>query len=149
MEKKRAVAAAVIVLALTGLLVGVVAAEKALGLPATASGQVSNFRMSDSCAGLPVTQFPLGTKTVYALFDYANLQDQVLIIRVWNNLAQKEFEHSGTYTGSGTECVPIPYSLFPGGVHATNLYDEEYLKDTEIWEGPYGVSLPLVLKNHR
>jgi len=149
MEKKRAVAAAVIVLALTGLLVGAVAAEKAPGLPATASGQVSNFRMSDSCDGPPVITFPLGTKTVYVVFGYADMQGEVRIIRVKNNLGDTVFEHPDTYTGSGTECIAVPYPLFPGGPHVTNMYDEGYLRATLIWEGPYGVGLPLVLKNHR
>lgn len=95
------------------------------GLPTSvaAEGTVKNFRMSDSTTGAAMTNFPSGTSTVYVIFDYADMQNETLTIKVYGPGGVVLYEKGKSYTGSGTEAIPITAS---GGAFAdatsTNPY---------------------------
>jgi len=95
------------------------------GLPTSvaAEGTVKNFRMSDSTTGAAMTNFPSGTSTVYAIFDYADMQNETLTVKVYGPGGVVLYEKGKSYTGSGTEAIPITAS---GGAFAdatsTNPY---------------------------
>lgn len=98
--------------------------------------EIANLRMSDAPEGPSVPQFPSGTSVVYVVFDYANMQDEEVRTRVYNNVGDILFEETKKYTGSGTESVAIspPTGVFPDGAYATNLYKGKYLNSTTLWE---------------
>jgi len=95
------------------------------GLPTSvaAEGTVKNFRMSDSASGAAMTNFPSGISTVYVIFDYADMQNETLTIKVYGPGGVVLYEKGKSYTGSGTEAIPITAS---GGAFAdatsTNPY---------------------------
>lgn len=95
------------------------------GLPTSvaAEGTVKNFRMSDSTTGAAMTNFPSGTSTVYVIFDYADMQNETLTVKVYGPGGVVLYEKGKSYTGSGTEAIPITAS---GGAFAdatsTNPY---------------------------
>jgi len=88
-----------LVLCLSALLASVVYA-----------GTTSNEHMSDSPYGPPVTQFPPGTTTVYVVFDYTDMQNEEITIKVWDPIrAEFLFEQTETYSGSGTKSIEVRY----------------------------------------
>lgn len=95
------------------------------GLPTSvaAEGTVKNFRMSDSASGAAMTNFPSGISTVYVIFDYADMQNETLTVKVYGPGGVVLYEKGKAYTGSGTEAIPITAS---GGAFAdatsTNPY---------------------------
>ncbi len=90
---------------------------------AVAEGTVKNFRLSDSATGAAMTNFPSGISTVYVIFDYADMQDETLTIKVYGPGGVVLCAKVKPYTGSGTEAIPIATS---GGAFAdatsTNPY---------------------------
>jgi hypothetical protein len=94
-----------------------------LPLSVTAEGTVKNFRMSDSPTGTAMTNFPSGISTVYVIFDYADMQNETLTVKVYGPGGVVLYEKGKSYTGSGTEAIPIAAS---GGAFAdatsTNPY---------------------------
>jgi len=98
--------------------------------------EIANPRMSDAPEGPSVPQFPSGTSVVYLVFDYANMQDEEVRTRVYNNVGDILFEETKKYTGSGTESVAIssPTGVFADGAYATNLYRGGYLNSTTLWQ---------------
>lgn len=104
-----------LVLCLSALLVNVVYA-----------GITSNEHMSDTPYGPPVTQFPPGTTTVYVVFDYTDMQNEEITVKVWDPIrAEFLFERTEIYSGSGTESIEVRYpggGAFPDGVYVTVFY---------------------------
>lgn len=113
---------------------------------------VTNFYMSNACDGSPMTEFPLGTRTVYVVFDYVDMNNNEVGLRIndssptpWNLW----FEHAKIYSGSGRECLAASYPACRTSVHVTNiLLGGFHHKQPIIWRGPHGVCLPLLFKDH-
>lgn len=96
------------------------------GLPTSvaAEGTVKNFRMSDSTTGAAMTNFPSGTSTVYVIFDYADMQNETLTVKVYGPGGVVLYEKGKSYTGSGTEAIPITAS---GGAFADSTSTNPYV----------------------
>ncbi len=73
---------------------------------------ISNAHMSDTPYGPPMAQFPSGTTVVYVVFGYADMQNEEIRVRVYDQLGRILFEQVEAYTGSGTESIAV---LGPGG----------------------------------
>jgi hypothetical protein len=88
-----------------------------------ASG-IKNFRMSDAPDGPALTDFPSGTGTVYVVFDYLDLAEETIRVRVYNHDGIVLFDRTDTHSGSGTASIAIPGydGLFPDGPYVTTLY---------------------------
>jgi hypothetical protein len=114
--------------------------------------QVSNVRMSHTPYGLPVTHFPPGTTVVYVVFDYADMQNDEIRVRVYDNVGDVLFEQVKAYTGSGTESIEVlapEGGAFPEGRYVTNLYTFVFPIKTIIWDvGRWYVYLPLMFKDY-
>jgi len=114
--------------------------------------EVSNVRMSDTPYGPPVTHFPPGTTVVYLVFDYADMENDEIGVRVYDNVGNVLFEQVEAYTGSGTESIEVwapEGGIFPGGRYVTNLYVFVFPFKTIIWEvGGWYVYVPTVFKDH-
>jgi len=97
---------------------------------------LANVRLSDSPDGPAMTQFPSGVTTVYAIFDYADMVNEPIKVRVYDNYGTILFEVTRNYTGSGTESIATMTSegYFPDGRYVTNFYRGEYVSRTIIWE---------------
>lgn len=100
---KRVILAAVtlaLALALTFLLSGALAASPQ---NLSADSTITNLRMSAISGGPARVNFPTGTQTVYASFDYANTGGTLTgILTVKDDLATI-FQDSRSYSGSGTQ----------------------------------------------
>jgi hypothetical protein len=88
-----------------------------------ASG-IKNFRMSDAPDGPALTDFPSGTGTVYVIFDYLDLAEETIRVRVYNYDGIVLFDRTDTYSGSGTASIAISGydGLLPDGPYVTTLY---------------------------
>ncbi len=113
-------------------------------------GEIKNLRMSISPDGLPKEEFIEGTRTVWAVFDYADVEAEVGI---------DAYEgHTGFYespriplTGSGTKAISVTYYYvtgFPPGPYRTHVVKDGYVDGVTNWSVLHRVYLPLVLKNH-
>ncbi len=115
-----------LVLCLSALLVSVVYA-----------GITSNEHMSDAHYGPPVTQFPSGTTVVYVVFDYSDMQNEEITIKVWSPTGEVLFEQAQLYSGTDTESIEIPGpegEAFPDGRYATNFYRGILIYKTLVWD---------------
>jgi len=97
---------------------------------------LANIRLSDTPNGSAMTQFPSGITTVYAIFDYADMVNEPIRVRVYDNYGTILFEQTKNYSGSGTETVATTTTegYFPDGRYVTNFYRGEYVSRTIIWE---------------
>jgi hypothetical protein len=95
-------------------------------LPTTvaAEGTVKNFRVSDSASGAAMTNFPSGISTVYVIFDYADMQNETITVKVYGPGGVVLYEKGKSYTGSGTEAIPIAAS---GGAFADAVSTNPYV----------------------
>jgi len=89
-----------------------------------AEGTVKNFRLSDSPTGPAMTNFPSGISTVYVIFDYADMQNETLTVKVYGPGGIVLYEKGKAYTGSGTESIPIVAS---GGAFADAVSTNPYV----------------------
>jgi hypothetical protein len=105
---------------------------------------LANARLSDTPDGPAMTQFPSGTTTAYAVFDYADMANEPIKVRVYDNYGSILFEQTQNYTGSGTESVATTTSegYFPDGRYVTNFYIGEYVARTIIWDVGEPVAQP-------
>jgi len=86
---------------------------------------VSNLHMSDTPYGPPVPRFPSGTAVVYVVFDYYNMQNNEVRIRIHDQLGTVLFDQVEAYTGSGTESIEVwgpGGGAFADGWYVTSLY---------------------------
>lgn len=97
---------------------------------------LANVRLSDTPDGPAMTHFPSGVTTVYAIFDYNDMVNEPIKVRVYDNYGTILFEVTRNYTGSGTESIATTTSegYFPDGRYVTNFYRGEYVSRTIIWE---------------
>jgi len=131
---KRLVVPIMIALCLTIVLANVAMAQS-----------LTNARLSDTPDGSAMTQFPSGTTMVYAIFDYADMVNEPIKVRLYDNYGSVLFEQTQTYTGAGTESVAITTSegYFPDGRYVTNFYRGEYVSRTIIWDVGEPVAQPI------
>jgi|GEM_PF-4554862 len=106
-------------LALTFLLSGALAAAPQ---NLSADGTITNLRMSATMGGAAKVNFPPGTQTVYASFDYAHTGGTLTgILTVKDDLATI-FQNSRAYTGSGTQTFTIRGTdVFTAYLHSANI----------------------------
>jgi len=125
-----------IALCLTILLASVAMAQEA---------RLANIHLSDAPDGQAMTQFPSGTAVVYAIFDYTDLAEEQIKVRVYDNYGSILFEQTKPYTGSGTETVATSpkEGVFPDGRYVTNFYRGEYVSRTIIWDVGEPVARPV------
>jgi len=116
-----------IALALTISLISIAVAQKP---------RLANVHLSDTPDGPAMTQFPSGTTVVYAIFDYVDMVEEPIKVRVYDNYGSILFEQTKTYSGSGTESIATTTTegYFPDGRYVTNFYRGEYVSRTIIWE---------------
>jgi hypothetical protein len=85
------------------------------------------------------------------VFDYADMQNDEIRVRVYDNIGNVLFEQVEAYTGSGTESIEVwapEGGAFPGGRYLTNLYTFVFPIKSIIWDvGRWYVYLPLVVKD--
>jgi len=115
-----------LVLCLSALLASVVYA-----------GITSNEHMSDTHHGPSVAQFPSGISAVYVVFDYSDMHNEEITIKVWSPIGELLFEHIQAYADSGTESIEVPGpegGAFPDGRYATNFYRGILSYKTLIWD---------------
>ena len=104
--------AIVISLAFTGVLIRAVPA-KVVSSPATQQGTITNLHMSDSLDGPPTLLFPVGTETVYLVFDYSNMTGEEWQIVVTDAGGNALYDETHSYTGEDIECIPITHTSGP------------------------------------
>jgi hypothetical protein len=100
---------------------------------------VTDFYMSDTPYGPPVTQFPSGTTVVYVVFDYVDVQDEEIRVRIYDRGGTVLFEQAKSYSGSGTESIEVlgpDGEAFPDGpFYMTNLYSGLFvIKPPVFWD---------------
>jgi hypothetical protein len=128
MKSKRVVLVAVVIaLALTVVLIGAVAAKVVSSLVTDEQNVIRNLHMSDSCEGPDMILFPSDTETVYVVFDYFGMQGQQPY-RTAVTDGVELYNHSDSYTGSGTECITVTHTSGP-------IPPDTYR--TQIWAGDY------------
>jgi len=137
----------VLVLCSSGLLMGIAAAQWAVNSPALAHKvylpficknyvgppRVSDFHMSDSCAGPSMDEFPLGTQCVYAIFNYLDMQGDEIRVKIYYGPPPPLFDRAENYQGTGRECIEV-CGDFPSGRYLTNCYLGGFPIKTVIWE---------------
>jgi hypothetical protein len=119
-------------------------------------GEITNLHMSISPDGPPSTEFMPGTRTVWAVFDYAYMEGNEVGIDV-------VYEETGagiqppvitaetSLTGSGTKAISVTHQYltgFPSDQYRTHIVKDGYVDGVENWSVLHVVYLPLVLKNH-
>jgi hypothetical protein len=113
-------------------------------------GEITNLRMSISPDGPPATEFIEGTRKVWAVFDYADMEGNEVGIDV---LEGNEYIHQSprvSLTGSGTKAISVTHHYvtgFPADQYRTHVVKDGYLDGVKTWSVLHGVYLPLVLKN--
>lgn len=137
------------------LLMGIALILGLTALPAnTIYADVTGVRMSDTPGGAEMTQFPSGTSMVYVVIDYAEMHDEVLMARVYDDEGDLLFVEAKAFTGSGIESIEVTHpegGAFPDGRHVTSLYSDGFVSKSIIWEvtaAHYRVYLPITLKNY-
>jgi hypothetical protein len=88
---------------------------------AGASG-IKNFRMSDAPGGPALDDFPSGTETLYVVFDYLDLAEETIRVRVHTYAGAVLLDQTNPYIGSDTASIAIPTGPFPDGPYVTTLY---------------------------
>ena len=119
--------------------------------------EIKNLRMSISPDPYApsVTEFPPGTQTVYAVFDYENMPEEDEIGICVRDITELEtgciVERSKNYSGSesGYFSVSLPHlgEAFSAGLYRSLISKGEYLDQVADWRVDHGIYLPLVLKN--
>jgi hypothetical protein len=81
--------------------------------------------MSNTPYGPAVTQFASGTSVVYVVFDYSDMQNEVIKVGVYDSIGSALLEQVKAYTESGTESIEVPGpggGVFPDGQYSTKFY---------------------------
>ena len=118
-------------LALTVVLIAGLAANGASSL--TAQQDITNLHMSDSCDGTDVILFPVGTETVYVVFDYSDMRGEEMRIAVTGDVTL--YDATNSYTGSDTECITVTHTSgpIPPDTYATTIYRGQYPSKIKLW----------------
>jgi len=114
-------------------------------------GEITNLRMSLSPDGPARTGFIEGTRTVWVVFDYANMEGNVVGIDVYKGDYRFYESPRVPLTGSGTQAISVTHQLitgFPPGSYRTHVVKDRLVDGLVNWSVWYGVYLPLTFKNH-
>lgn len=92
--------------------------------PSVDMPRVTDLRMSDRPDGPAMTAFPLNARTLYAVFDYAGLEDTPVMVRVYDGVGNVLFEAQERYRGTGSQALAIasPKGIFQEDFYLTNIY---------------------------
>ena len=113
-------------------------------------GEIKDLRMSISPDGPPKEEFIEGTRTVWAVFDYANMEGNEVGIDVFKVDTSLPPIPRVSLTGSGTKAISVTHQLiagFPPGQYRTHVVKDGFVDGIDNWSVLYGVYLPLTLKN--
>jgi hypothetical protein len=113
-------------------------------------GEITNLHMSISSGGPPTTEFMEGTRTVWAVFDYADMEGNEVGIDVYKGDTSFYESPRASLTLSGTKVISVSHYLvagFPPGQYRTHVVRDEFVDGVENWSVLHVVYLPLVLKN--
>lgn len=113
-------------------------------------GEITDLHMSISPDGPPTTKFTQGTRTVWAVFDYADMEGNEVGIDVFKGDTSLPAIPRVSLTGSGTKAISVTHQLvagFPPGQYRTHVVKDGYVDAVENWSVLHVVYLPLVLKN--
>ncbi len=126
--------AIVISLAFAGVLIGAVAA-KVVSSPATQQPAITDLHMSDSFDGPPKLLFPVGTETVYVVFDYSGMRGEEWRIVVTGAGDVTLYDETHLYVGSGIESFPITHTSgpIPSGTYHTQIKSGAFPSKTLLW----------------
>lgn len=100
--------------------------------------------MSEAPEGPAQTDFPSGTQTVYAVFEYTGFLSEEVRVVVTDYRGDIVYEETETFSGTGTASVPVTYeqAVFPDGLYVTTLYFAgQYLTRAVEWTVG-GVDMP-------
>jgi hypothetical protein len=120
-------------------------------------GEIANLHMSISHDGPPATKFAAGTRTVWAIFDYAGMEGneiEVEVVRDVTGLATQPpvITAKVSLTGSGTQqAISVTHQYltgFPADQYRSHVKMDGFVDAVEGWSVLHGVYLPLVHKNH-
>lgn len=112
--------------------------------------EITNLHMSISPDGLPKEEFIEGTRTVWAVFDYANMEGNEVGIDAYEGDYRFDESPRVSLTGSGTKAISVTHYLaagFPPGQYRVHVVKDGFVDGIENWSVLYGVYLPLTLKN--
>ncbi len=70
-------------------------------------GRLENVRLGDAAGGSALTTFPSATRVVYLNFDYREMDDHQLLIRLLDAAGNELFTVSRTLSGAGSAVVPL------------------------------------------
>ena len=111
----------------------------------TIYADITDVRMSDTPGGAAMTQFASGISVVYVVFDYSEMQNEEIRVRVYDSVGAMNilFEQVKAYTGSGTESIAISpqEGAFVDGRYLTNLYRGLFPISTIIWDVTAGAGV--------
>jgi len=117
-------------------------------------GEITNLRMSISLDGPPRTEFIEGIRTLWAVFDYADMEGNEVGIDVYKEIGGHADVITATktsLTGSGTnKAISVTHKYitgFPPGPYRTHVMKDGYVDAVGDWSVLHLVYLPLVLKN--
>lgn len=102
----------------------------------TPGPRVMNFRLSDAPDGPAVANFPSGTSLVYAIFEYAEMKDTSVQLRVFDGEGNVPFEQTNRYRGAGMDSMAVSSAteVFPDDVYVANVY---LYMDSDLFPGPF------------
>jgi hypothetical protein len=111
--------------------------------------------MSDSPDGQAMTEFPPGTQTAYAVFEYADMPEDTEIgicVRMVKELetgciVEKSESVSGSGEGSLLLSLPHLGEAFSAGPYRSLMSKGGYVDQWTDWRVNYGIYLPLTCKN--
>lgn len=86
--------------------------------------RVTDLRMSDRPGGPAMTAFPLNTRALHVMFDYAGLEDTPVMVRVYDGVGNVLFEAQERYSGTGSRVLAVvsPKGVFREDFYLTNIY---------------------------
>jgi hypothetical protein len=100
------------------------------------ASSVSNCRVSDAPQGEEISEFPVGTKQVYVVFDFAYMAGEEVGIKVTDNVGHVLLEEVRTLSGDGTVSIPVSAGEggFTAGPYLVNLSQGGGVIRSVIWE---------------
>ena len=120
---------------------GPAALQQATPVPVapTPGPRIMNFRLSDAPDGPAVTNFPSGTSLVYAIFEYAEMEDTPVQLRVFDGEGNVLFEQTNRYRGAGMDSIAVrgATGVFPDDIYVANVY---LYMDSDLYPGPFLVA---------
>ncbi len=113
-------------------------------------GEITNLHMSISSGGPPKEEFIEGTRTIWAVFDYANMEGNEVGIDTYEGDYRFDESPRVSLTGSGTKAISVTHYLvagFPPGQYRVHVVKDGFVDGIKNWSVLYGVYLPLTLKD--